>query len=352
MFKQVLRVAIASTLTFVTACGAGADETGDDDVIATYTVNGTVRDFETGEPVSGAATVSTDGLSPSPNVSVQGASFTIQEVPPFSVFHILAGSPPNYRSTYNVATEVTDGHVMDADIFVASETYLTSLATAFGVPGGGSSVIIARVVDAGGAPAAGIPGTAFDLDDTIVGPYFLDAERLPAPGLSETSSSGYVVLFNAPAGVVNVRALADSGYSMVMPDAPVANTAATLTRITVTDADQVVLPVNVSFANDIVPIFSRRGCQVCHDGGGIGKDLGNLHLNGAREKMFRELAEEVSPTHGILRVDRPNPDLSLMLTMPSREEPADAHPNVTFASADDPDYILIKVWIAEGALNN
>ncbi len=90
----------------------------------------------------------------------------------------------------------------------------------------------------------------------------------------------------------------------------------------------------------------------CHDGNGIGKDLGGLHLNGADEKMYKELAEEVSENHGTLRVDRNNPAQSLMLTMPGREDPPDVHPNVTFASADDPDYQMILAWITEGALKN
>lgn len=335
--------------------GCGADQSGDDggdpDTIETYAVNGTVRDFETGDPITSSATVSTDGLVPAPTVSVNGADFTIQDIPPFSLFHILAGSPPNYRSTYNVATEVTDHHIMDADVYVASESYLQGLATAFGVQNPGA-IILARVVDENGAPAAGIPGTAFDLDDSVIGPYFLDANRQPDGALSETSSSGYVVLFNAPAGLVSVSALAGSGYTMTMADSPVAPTAATLAEIKVQVGEQVGLPTNVSFSQDIAPIFQRRGCVLCHDGNGIGKDLGDLHLNGATEKMFKELAEEVSPNYGVLRIDRVNPEASLLLTMPSREEPADSHPNVTFTGADDPDYLLILGWVTEGALNN
>lgn len=351
MTRTSLSLAIALTLTV----GCGADQMGDDgggtDTIDTYAVNGTVRDFETGEPISASATVSTDGLVPAPTVSINGADFTIQDIPPFSLFHILAGSPPNYRSTYNMATEVTDHHLMDVDIYVASEAYLASLADAFGVQGGGS-IILAQVVDENGAPAAGIPGTAFDLDDSVIGPYFLDADRKPAPGASETSSSGYVVLFNAPAGLLSVKALAGSGYTMTMADSPVAPTAATLAEITVKIGEQVGLPQNVSFSQDISPIFQRRGCVVCHDGNGIGKDLGNLHLNGSPEKMYKELAEEVSLNFGTLRIDRVTPENSLLLTMPSAEDPPDPHPNVTFTGADDPDYLLILAWITEGAQNN
>lgn len=352
MSRQTIQFTLAITvITFALGCGA-AETDSDDDAISTYAVSGTVRDFETGEPVVDAATISTDGLSASPTVSVSGAEFTIQGIPPFSLFHILAGSPPDYRSTYNVATKVTEQHIMSADIYVASESYLTGLAEAFGVLATASSVILVRAVNENGEPMAGIPGTAFDLDENIQGPFFLDADRMPAPALSETSSSGYIVLFNAPAGLVSVRALDDSGYSMVMPDAPVANTAATLAEITVTLGDPIVLPINVSFSRHVAPIFTNRGCQICHDGNGIGKDLGNLHLNGADEKMFKEVAEEVSPTHGTTRIDLVSPALSLLLTMPSREEPADVHPNVTFVGRDDPDYRIILAWITEGGLNN
>ena len=102
----------------------------------------------------------------------------------------------------------------------------------------------------------------------------------------------------------------------------------------------------------MTPIFETRGCVNCHDGSGIGKDLGELHLNGEEQKMYRELAEEVSPTYGVLRVDRVTPLQSLVLTMPSREDPPDAHPNVTFAGPTDPDYLIILGWISEGALDN
>lgn len=43
------------------------------------------------------------------------------------------------------------------------------------------------------------------------------------------------------------------------------------------------------------------------------------------------------------------PETSLVLTMPSRETPPDAHPNVTFTGPLDPDYLLLLVWIREGA---
>ena len=46
------------------------------------------------------------------------------------------------------------------------------------------------------------------------------------------------------------------------------------------------------------------------------------------------------------------PETSLVLTMPSAEDPPDAHPNVTFTGPRDPDYLKLLVWIREGALQN
>jgi hypothetical protein len=107
------------------------------------------------------------------------------------------------------------------------------------------------------------------------------------------------------------------------------------------------LPSNVSFATQVFPIFAKRGCKACHSGNGPGKDLGGLTLDGSTNLAYRELVEE-DPT----RVRTQMPETSLVLTMPSREDPPDRHPNVTFTSANDPDYLTILVWIREGAKNN
>src|SRR5690606_29057579 len=121
------------------------------------------------------------------------------------------------------------------------------------------------------------------------------------PQLSATSASGFVVLFDVAPGLTALSASEAASYSLAMPDSPVAASAATYARLTVTPGQIDPLPQNVSFENDVAPIFITRGCVNCHDGGGIGKDLGGLHLNGAPEKMHRELTGEVSPSYGILR---------------------------------------------------
>ena len=341
-------------LLMLIACGGDGegDPTGEE--IPTYSVTGTVLDFSTGEALDGQASVTIDGLSPPPQITTTGADFLIRNVPLHSVFQILASAPPEYRSTYNPAVEVTEDNLEDIQITVISEAYLADMQAQLGVtPAPGTSILMGRLIDENGDPQAGVPGTAFDLDNAIDGPHFLDDQLLPDPDLSASSASGYFVLYNVPSGLIRVTSK-DESYGMSMADSPVAATALTLADVRVgADVQKPPdLPQVVSFSEHVAPALIRRGCDRCHDGGGIGKDLGGLHLNGADEKMYKELVEEVSQRHGVTRVITEPAAASLLLTMPSKEEPPDVHPNITFASPDDADYLLILAWIEQGALKN
>ena len=343
------------------ACG-DSDEDPAADGIPTFSISGSVLDFATGDPLDGQASITTDGLSPAPGISTEAATFTISNVPLHSVFQILASSPPDYRSTYNPAVSVTEDDIKGLELLAVSEAYITSLGAEFNItPDAGTGILIGQLVDGDGNPLAGVPGTAFDLDAAIAGPFFLAADRSPDVNLAESSASGYFVLYHIPEGLTRVTSK-DQNFEMSMVDTPMASTAITLAEVVVGGEPASgggdggggprPIPDVVSFANDVGPAFLRRGCDACHNGGGIGKDLGGLHLNGDPNKMFREVAEETSLRHGTLRVDTVNPANSLLLTMPSREDPPDVHPNVTFASPDDPDYLLILKWIEQGALQN
>lgn len=336
------------------ACGDSGQEGGTDpdDPAAPISVSGTVVDFETGEAIAGSATISVLGISPAPSVTVTGADFAIDDVPPFSVFHVLSGSPPGYRSTYNNAIVVDDADIDGVVARAVSEEFIARLGTGFGISAP-QGILMARAIDMEGNGRAGIPATAFQINDgtDFVGPYFLDAELAPAPAATATSASGWVVFFEVAGTLVTVNAVVDSGYNMTMPLTPVAATAATLAELVVEDGPPE-LPTNVSFQNDVVPIFDARGCEVCHSGNGIGRDLGNLTLDASPNLIYREVAEELSPGRNVRRVDIENPEASLLLTMPSAEDPPDAHPNTTFLSPTDPDYLTIKAWIAAGALDN
>jgi len=215
----------------------------------------------------------------------------------------------------------------------------------------GTGIVIGRAVDPNGQPKAGVPAAAFALDGANPPrpPRFLDDARAPDPALDSTSASGYVVLYDVPAGLVSIGSTDGSGMSITGASAPVAANAVTLVDLTVGGGGDVAVPTNVSFVDDVLPIFVKRGCEVCHSGSSPGADLGNLTLNGSANLIFKELTQEVSPTHQVIRIDREDPAKSLVLTMPSAEDPPDPHPNATFKGTSDPDYLTILGWISEGA---
>jgi hypothetical protein len=228
-------------------------------------------------------------------VSVTGADFEISNVAAFSAFHLLSGSPPSYRSTYNIVTEVQDMDVTGVQAPVVAEAYLTALSDAFNTTSAaGTGVVIARFLDETGAAKAGVPASAFTINGAPPPqtPRFLDAARVAAPALNQTSDSGYVVFYDVPTGLVTLGATENSG-TIVGAVAPVAATAVTLAEATVT-AGGPVLPTNVSFTNDVIPVFTQRGCTGCHAGGGVGADLGNLALNAGANNIYKELTEEIS----------------------------------------------------------
>ncbi len=332
-------------LASVAACG------GDDpDDAADLYVAGTVVDFQTGAPLAGSISVTTQGLSPAPVLTIDGAVYVLDEVTSHSVFYAQAAAPPTHRSTYGAAIEIADEPLDGVELPVIAEAYLADLVLAFGVtPTAARGVLFARAVDDAGQPRAGVEAAAFVGPDGALGPFFLDATLGAAPAATSTSSSGWVIYFEVAPGLVTVVADAGSGYAMDMPASPIAPAAATLAAVRIADGAPV-LPRDVSFATDVVPIFARRGCENCHSGSGAGRDLGQLTLDGSTNLIHRELTEELSAAG--LRVDLATPEQSLVLTMPSAEDPPDRHPNITFTGATDPDYLTLLVWIREGALDN
>lgn len=341
------------SLTTSACIFSSADGDADDGSLGgANTIEGQVVDFETGQPISGAASVSTSGLLPAPTITSEGASFTIGRVPDNSAFQILA-SAPDHRATFSEAVIVGTEDLRGVRAPVVGEAFLAGLASGFGVtPSAARGVLLARVVDDRGEPRAGVAATNFVLAGASVsGPHFLGEDRQPLPAATATSASGWIVFFEVAPGVAELGLAANATVTLDMPVAPVNPGTVTVAQIRVLDGAPV-LPKDVSFQNQIVPIFRSlaqggRGCVACHSGGGIGKDLGGLMLDAGANLIHRELTLE-NP----LRVQLATPEKSLLLTLPSREDPPDRHPNITFTSPLDPDYLKILVWIREGAKNN
>lgn len=333
------------------SCSFSEDEGVDGPLGGSRTVEGTVVDFETGMPIGGAASISTSGLSPVPKVTAQGASFTITGVPENSAFQVLASAPTTHRSTFSDAIVVEDDDLRDVKVPVVSEAFLGTLATGFGVsPSAAKGVLLARVVDDRGMPKAGVAASNFVIAGGAT-PRFLGANMLPAPAATATSASGWVVFFEVAPGVVSLGQSATATVTLDMAVSPISAGTVTIARIIATDG-AAVLPKNVSFRDQVVPIFGPkanggRGCEACHSGNGAGRDLGGLTLDGSANLIYKELVME-DPTRVVLAM----PETSLVLRMPSREDPPDRHPNITFTSTLDPDYLKILIWIREGAKDN
>jgi len=322
----------------------GCSFQGDAPDAPVVTVDGQVVDFQTGMAVDAVTDVTVAGLIPPPQVSRQGASFTLTGVPENSAFEVLA-TAAMHRSTYSPAVVTTSG--IDLKAPVVGEAFVAGLATAFGsVPSPAQGIVLLHLVDAMGKSVSGVAATDFAITGST-GPRFLDDKMMAAAAATASSASGWVVFFEVPPGLVGLTQGASAANTIDMPTLPVAAGAVTIAEGRVTRGAPV-LPSNVAFAAQIVPIFSARGCVACHSGGGPGKDQGGLTLAGSANLIYRELVQE---RPGI-RVNLAMPEHSLVLTMPSAEDPPDAHPTIVFTGPRDPDYLKLLVWIREGAKQN
>jgi hypothetical protein len=313
-------------------------------------VTGQVVDFETQQPLTGAMTMATAALVPSPSVSVSAPNFTLEGVPPFSVFFLIAGSPPDHRLTYNAPTTVEGDNLSGVTAYSVADTYLGKLRTAANVQAvSGTGTVLVHAVATDGTAMAGVPASAFQLPGSVKGPLYLDDKLQPVANGTMTSSSGWLVYFDVPASTLSITA--GAGYSVQAADTPVAGDSVSLVQAVVAKGTTPP-PMNVSFKTSIVPIFIARGCYNCHSGNGDGRRLGGLVLDGAPMKIWSALTQDISPTYKTTRVNLTSPEKSLVLTMPSFETPPDPHPTVVFASSADVDYQKLLVWIKEGAKNN
>jgi hypothetical protein len=312
-------------------------------------VEGRLVDLVTRQPIDGTASVTTSGLVASPTIEVRGSTFVLDGIPDNSVFHVQAAVPPSHHATSSaIEVETEDRNGITA--LVVAETYLAQLASDFGVtPAATRGVLLAQIVGDSGQPRSGIAASSLVLDGGAGtrGPYFLDAAMVPAPAATTTSGSGWVVFFEVTPGVVGLRAAPGAAVTLDMPVSPANAGVVTVASVRTVDG-AFMPPKNVSYSQQVFPIFAKRGCVACHaEGNGPGREQGNLTLNNDPNNVYREVTQE-----RVGRVVIAAPETSTLLTMPSREDPPDRHPNTTFTSSLDPDYQLIRVWIAEGAKQN
>ena len=329
----------------------------------TLRVSGIVVDFQTGDPVYDA-TVTTLGLNPVSEGALAGSEYQLY-TPPYSAFHILAGAEPLYMLTVGAPVQV-DGAAIEA---VPAETmrraYISLLAGIYGVtPTPGYAIVFAQAVYPDGRPRAGLGPDAFELPDasTVRGPYFLADDLGPDPDAYETGARGYFVLFDVPEGAATFIPGLEADYA-ITGTSPTYRDAVTIMKVTIADRDPGAPPPlpgepadpsppvegPLAFVTDIMPVFVRNGCIVCHSAGGEGYDQGGLNLTGDPRLVHEELTVEVSPNHDVVRTNSAYPAGSLLLTMPSFEDPPDVHPNAIFLDEYARDYLLLRTWTEQGA---
>ena len=349
--SRVVSLSLLLGATSVTVgCGNGSG-TPNEPLGGSLMVSGDVYDFQTDQVLTATASVSTTALSPAPKITVDTAHFTIDGVPENSAFQILASAAPTHHATYSPAVEVLSSDVDGVKAYSVSEQYLGQLTSGFSVsPDPGHGILLLRMLDSAGTAKSGVTSSNIVLANATDAstPKFLDASLAPAPAATATSTSGWVVFFNVPVGTISLGTAANATQTLAMASSPIDASTVTIANVTVTDGAPPALPTNVSFSQQVFPIFSNRGCNGCHSGNGPGRDLGNLTLDGSANLVYKELTGTENP----LRVQTAAPEKSLVLTMPSAETPSDGHPNVTFTGPQDPDYLKILVWIREGAKQN
>lgn len=309
-------------------------------------MQGTVLDFETSQAVPAEPMIETAGLNPPPHIVTTGAQFTLTGIPEISAFQVLATLAPDYAPTYSPTLLAVKADVTGAKAYAVKATFVQTLTTGFGVTADASKgILLMHLVGPDGTPKQNIAASNLIVTGASA-PHFLDATLHPSTATT-SSSSGWAVFFGVPAGTAQLGQAANQTVTLAMDAEPIEAATVTIAEVTVTDGAPPSLPTNVSFSQQIVPIFTNRGCVACHSGNGPGKALGNLQLDGGVPKIYSELTVE-NP----LRVQVAMPEKSLVLTMPSAENPPDAHPNVTFTGPTDPDYEKLLVWIREGARMN
>jgi WD40 repeat protein len=102
--------------------------------------------------------------------------------------------------------------------------------------------------------------------------------------------------------------------------------------------------VHVDFVHDVAPVMSRMGCNqgTCH-GAAAGKNGFKLSLRGY-DPIFDVRA--LTDDHASRRVNVASPDDSLMLLKPTGAVP---HVGGALARPGEPNYEILRGWIAEGA---
>ena len=339
-----MRNLLAVCLVAACTSSGGSGGSGDPPLGGANTVTGNVVDFLSGNPLTTPAEVTALGL-PDAITSTKGAAFTIENVPDNSLFQLEA-TAANYAATYSPAMTTTVGDLSGVKAWAVPQAWVTATASGYSVtPSQSAGILMIHLVDSTGAPKSGVASSDLVLANIsgANGPHFLDANLAPSTATS-SSASGWAVWYNVPVGSVALGAAANANVTLQMAESPIAAASVTIADATVTAGAPPPPPKNISFASQVVPIFTARGCVECHSGNKIGANLGNLSLDGGTNHVYMQIMPD--------KVSLTTPTASKLLAMPSYSNPSNGHPVVVFTGPQDKDYVTILQWITEGAKNN
>jgi hypothetical protein len=317
----------------------------------TATLSGTTKVFGTGQTMSNSQ-VETFGVTPlSTTTSDANGAYSLD---------VIAGGvfwAKTFKDTYLATLQLVEMPAEDytKTLYGYSQGQLDQAATAYGktvIPTCGT--LIVSVVDASGNPVEGATGLSLVGPVSAEGPYFLGPDAAGQAGLTATGATGRAIFFNVcQTGTTFINsnvdvsvALNEVNYDSSPITVRFVTGGVTLAKMSAYGNGQAPPPppINdpIDYATQIYPLFGSLYCTACHTTGGQAEGSGLLLDQGA-EAVWNSLMAE-----GEYRVNLQYPDQSLVLTKPLLEDPPD-HPNAAFQSNYDPNYVLVKSWIEQGA---
>ena len=324
-------------LAFFACGGDGGDE---------YEVTGKVIDFSTGAAMTTTVTITVENIDPQPVITVDGANFTISEIPESTTFVVVIGDSNGHQTRHDVTVNTAD---VTLDPVHVPKAFLDQAAQAFGVlAAGNQGIAIFRAVDNQGNPIAGIDESEFKLPDGFVGTiHFLNDQGVPDAELTATSDSGLFIVFNIPAGTFVITPVNDDTCKYVITMDQLTAVAGV---VSVADITVQVPPENVSFVNDVIPVFTPCA-QACHSAANNRGEM-NLQTQGG---IYNELTgetpdkEDEAYTRRATKRDNVAGD-ALILRKPLGQ--LNHGGNDIFTGQDDPNYCILYTWIEEGAISD
>lgn len=341
---------------------AGDDVDGSADP-ALLSVSGKTVDYFTSTPLE-SVTLGTEGMTPAASGSSDATGNYELRVPPGSVFYASAARA-NYRPTRSAPIRVAGDSLVMTDLTLVSVNDSRRQYTSLGLtPTAGRAVLFGLLIRNNGMPLEGIPLADITLVDAQqapvgLGPYFFGANGDLVSNATLAVSTAFagkarVGFLDVPPGTYTLKVTYTAGTgggggtpeirTYEIPIEAIAD-GATLAMTGGGDDDMTPPAGARTFTLDVYPRLQKAangglGCANCHTAGGVAAIL----------QYDLPLADAYAAITGLPGVVNPAATAaqSLLLTKPLYEDPPN-HPNATFLTTLDPDYIVILEWIQQGA---